>query len=522
MLIRALLLVAVLGATCAGADDATPNRPNLKVLKHGDSVFIRTAFAPEQDLLVRLGKGTNRQINYSSAFLLPAAADMSLPALSNARLIHGNGDDATPWNLNGTYIGANHGCSDVRELTSAGHGKTAADLGSRWEDSAGTSFYLIKVVDATRLWFLSANQGKGDIWKFRTSIAGTSLKPAATGAPLSFTDNKMAQLTPACRIKTQQFLVDGTTELADDQPVTCSSFDVVEEYDVINPASLLQDIIDHPGVERSFVADHLAGVVSNRIIYRFEPGGANVIYYTARALQDFDIGYMGFIQSARLTRGDFATHRYYIPKTVPFTQDGIALDFRAGQDYTTPPRSPLIFSAAKQNVADPANLPERFIQLLGRTAGDQTVEEVGYALGYSLIYGLTQPAERAKNANQALMLYVSAKSYPTAVDAKRGRPIPAGTQFECVAYRQYFRPAAHQNATCLYWHRENTDTVVYADYHQSVERDTLVLPPELTGKSLTIVEKTPSLTVHTTGAVPAGGVVVSVSDGYGYVVLRVR
>ncbi|MCD6359995.1 MAG: hypothetical protein J7M38_03960, partial [Armatimonadetes bacterium] len=285
----------------------------------------------------------------------------------------------------------------------------------------------------------------------------------------------------------------------------------------------VQDMMDHPGQERSFVADHLVAVVSNHIIYRFHRNGACVIHYSARALQSFNLGYMGFIQSAKLTAGThYTTHRYYIPKTLPFTQDDIAYDFRAGVDYRERPPSPLIFSADRGNVEDPANLPERFIQLLGHEEDGRIVHDVGYALGYSLVHGMTVPEQRAANAGRALMLYKSAKTYPTAVDGKIGNPIPAGAEFECIAWRQYFFPGAQESATCLYWHEEAGDIIVYADYHRPVERDTLALPAEWAGRSVSVVEKTPSVTLHTGGTVPAEGVAVSVAGDYGYIVLRVQ
>jgi hypothetical protein len=117
------------------------------------------------------------------------------------------------------------------------------------------------------------------------------------------------------------------------------------------------------------------------------------------------------------------------------------------------------------------------------------------------------------------MLFTSSKSYPAAIDSKRGLFVPAGTQFECVAYRQYFRPAPEGPATCVYWHEDGRQTVVYVDYHRKVDRDRLELPPELAGKTFTIVERTPSVTVHGDGKLAPGGIEVSVAGDYGYVVL---
>ena len=74
----------------------------------------------------------------------------------------------------------------------------------------------------------------------------------------------------------------------------------------------------------------------------------------------------------------------------------------------------------------------------------------------------------------------------------------------------------------MYWHEEDGDTVVYADYHKAVDRDVLKLPSALTGKAVTVVEKTASVALHTKGKIPADGVVVSVAGDYGYVVLKVK
>ena len=147
---------------------------------------------------------------------------------------------------------------------------------------------------------------------------------------------------------------------------------------------------------------------------------------------------------------------------------------------------------------------------------------MGYALGYSLLHGLTEPKERAKNTSYAINLHTTSKSYPAAIDAKMGPTIPKGKRFHYVAYRQYFRPSAQKNATCLYWHEEDGGTVVYADYHKSVDRDVLELPGELRRKKIKVLEKTPSLKLHTLRKVTGKGLVVSVKGDYGYVVLVLK
>jgi hypothetical protein len=499
----------------------TPAAPRLRVIRQGDLVWIRSPFSPTHDLVVLVGKGENRQINFDKVFVSPSTSGTRIIDLIGSILVNPNTDDSTPWHLNGTYIGANHGCSDARILTSAGHRLATADLGSEWTDGAGTKFYVLKIPDPDHFWILSANAGSGDVWKFVGDVQGSSLKRARDGATLSFTGAASVQLRPACRIRRQAYLADGTTPLADGTPIECGTFDIVEEADILNPASVLRDVVAHPGEERDFAAPGLEAVVESRIVYRFLPNGANVITTTAKAKQDFALGYVGFIQAGTLPMpAPLTVHDYYIPKTKPFAQDGVRWDFEALQPYVSAPARPLVFSASNGNIADPRGLPDRFVHLLGREKEGRTTYEVGFAFGYSLVEGMTVPAKRSENAGTALTLYSSAKTYPVAADAKRD--VRAGSVFEAVAYRQYFWPGAAPNATCCYWHPEGEETVLYAAYHRAVERDVLQLPPDFAGRRIRVVEKTPSLVLHTDRDVPAAGLVVSSSGKHGALVIAIR
>ncbi len=510
-------------AGCLSAEDLV-GKDEILILKEKGMIYVRSHFSTQDDIVSVAGIGQfNGQVNLYGAFLIKKTAPMDIASLRSGNYIHRFGDDATPWNINGTYIGANHGASVGMEITSPGHGKGTGDLGSLWQDTAGKKYYLIRIVDKDKLLFLGENRPEGNIWKFDGSLKGNSLKRAGTGEEINFTAKRGgAQIYPSCRIKKQEYLLDGKTPLKEGAAVSCRWFDIVEEYDIVNIGSVLDDIVSNPGKERDFSAPHLGTVIENSITYRFMPSCATVIYYGAKSLQEFRLGYMGFIQSQQLAQGNYDIHQYYIPKTLPFVQDGINYDFAGIQDFSTRPPSPIVLTPDKNNVTDPGNLPERFIQFLGRKNGDTITREVGYALGYSLLHGITVPSIRAANTSNAITVYTTRKSYPNAINLKMGPIIPAGTQFYCVAYRQYFNPAQAGNATCLYWNRQEEDTVVYVDYHKSVENDKIRLPEELAGRKFEVVEKSGSVVLNTQGTVPAEGISVTVSDGYGYIVLKVR
>jgi hypothetical protein len=170
-------------------------------------------------------------------------------------------------------------------------------------------------------------------------------------------------------------------------------------------------------------------------------------------------------------------------------------------------------------VENPQNLPERFIQFLARKEDGKSIHDVGFALGYSLIHGITQPQQRAANASEAGWLNTNIKTYPTAMDSKMG-VIPAGMEFNCVGYRDYFSPRDYPDASCVYWHPEGDDILVYADYHQKLDSTLVKLPPEFTGRKIAIVEQTPSINLQTKDIVPSAGIALSVAENYGYIVLK--
>jgi hypothetical protein len=509
--------VALLGSRAIAAE--VPD-DRMRAVKKQDIVLIRSAFYGGKDLLIRIELGLNGQINSRSTVLVDSSIPMTDVMPESSVMVHGNGDDAAPWLINGTFIGGNHGAEGVCEVTSENHGLATADLGSGWKDEAGNTFYLLKIVSADTLWFLGENQAAAPFWKFQTTLAGRSLTNALGKRTLSFSKSVVTQLRPACRIRKQEYLADGKTPLVDGKITECGSLEIAEEYDIINPGALLADIIAHPGSDRSFIADHLEAVLRNTIIYRFQANGSCVIETKSTALQAFHVGRAMFVMTAPLTtHGNSYSREYYIPKTRPFILEGRAFDFRGIQRFDEKPPAAIEFLADGPCLEDPKNLPERFVQFLGREENGRTRRDVGFALGYSLVDGITRPEVRADRTHNAGMIHTSLKSYPIAIDSKMGL-IPTGMEFHCVGYRNYFSPQRYPEATSVYWHAEGKDIMLYADYHQKLEHTVVKLPPEFTGLKISMVEKTPSVTLHTKEVVPSAGIDLSIAESYGYVVLR--
>lgn len=512
---RRLMLQLLLLAFIPLIGQSTEVSNMLQVLRTGNSVHIRSGFNSRQDVIIWMGKGNNGQINFLRTRLVDRDAPMTLETCKGGMAFHFNGDDACPWNINGTYIGGNHGCSDMIVLTSPGHGLSEADIGSAWVDAEERAFYLLKIVDDETLWLMSDNLG-GEIWRFHTSLAGESLTRQADDKQLLIAEQKRGQLTPAHRTLSQTYLVDGERPLPENEVVTCRTLNLVDVFDIIAPDAVVAAAKANPGQPIDFVADDLDAVIHNEITYRFQPRGACTVLYDAELKREVRLGYMGFIQSSQLTPQGHTSHDYFIPKTKPFEQYGQRFDFQHFIDFREKMPGAIYLHSQQDNIVSGDDLPDRFLQFLGHEE-----REIGYVVGYSLLHGETRPKQRAEQSRKALFLWTSNKTYPHAIDQAMGI-VPAGRRFHCVAYRQYFAPnAASDQASSVYWHHQADDLVLYAHYHQPVEHDTIRVPAEWNGRRLRIVEQTAGAELLTP-TVTDGTISLRSPASYGHLVLVVE
>jgi hypothetical protein len=493
----------------------------IQVLKKKKNVYIRSYFSPDKDVVIKVGGYPTKRngcINFVRTGLIDKLAPMTEQACMKARSIHNCGDDATPWNFNGTYIGANHGCYAAVELTIQKHGLTPADIGSEWHDSSGKKFFLIKIIDPNKIWLLSENTGKGDIWRFNTKFAGNELKNASGGA-LKISKQICTQIIPASRILKQSYLIDGKTPLPDDKPVSCSFLDIIDDYDIIAPDSLLEKIRKNQGKNVRFNTKDLDSVITMNIRYRFQPRGACTILSDAKLNREIRIGYAGFIQTVMLAKGGYKTHEYHIPKTKPFEYRGVKYDFSGFQDFSQRLKHPVVIGRNAKFLVDPNDPPDRWIQFLGN--GKE--REVGYVVGYSLLDGITRPQKRVKNVNSVCFIHVSNKTYPYAIDSAVGKTIPAGTEFSCLAYRQYFSPSdLSSKASSSYLHKQKDAWLLYLHYHQPVAEDLIKLPGDLNKKQVSVVEKSAGIKLLSKPELTPDGIRISSEKPRGYIVLKIK
>lgn len=489
---RVFLLAFAAMVSLCGAETLTVSR-------NGDDVLIRSEFSGGYVLeQTTSAKGKNGQFNFDKVFLRKEGR--------NPILVKHSHDDATPWNVNSTYIGANHGDSINSGLIfDQPHGLTEKDCGSQWTDPKGKNFYIVKIQDPKEIWVLSDNLSKDkDIWKFTRPNASRPLRHA-DGRELKDFKVQIRQLYSPVRILSRKYFVDGKP-MEDNSQVECSVFTVEEEYDIVATDAILKHVIANAGRQVAFNEPGLDHILNQKITYRFYPDSSCIVEHNVKFHRDVRLSYMGFIQAMVMSKGKYGKHLYYIPKTRPFEFDKQEWDFAHLVDFTRPIRGSMFLRA--DSFENPDSMPERFIQYLkdGKNRPD-----IGFVCGYSLLEGCTTPEQRRKNASTALFLYKTHKTYPHALDGGKIKVIKSGETFRCLAYRQYFDP--NQG---YYLNRQGSSFVFYADFHEPVSGKAIALPEKLHGIKPELVEKSDTVKYE-----PDGNTLRFDSTGtYGYCVLK--
>lgn len=489
------------------------------VQRVGNDIYIRTPFDSSNDLVqkVTLATGvawTNDTVNVVGA--KKAANTVATPELAWAAgsYLHSSGDDSAPMQYNGTYIGANHGAYVVREVTVTGHGKAVQDVGSEWNDGAGVKWYLLRVVDSNKLWFMSQNNAVYPAWSFTTTITGATLthsSDATNTSAIAVESSVLTQLYPCLKNQTKKVLLDGHTEVKTDGLYRCTTLDIINGYEVTNPAAVVNYVRSQVGAasQPSFLATSIATDVIRTLTYQYAENGSCAIVDSVEFLNQVTLNYLGVTQANPLTFTGKQLWQY-IPRVTPKAGALKTWNFASQEDISGTFEQLTLSSA---NWSDADNPPDRMAQIV-KTAG---VAEYGLMVGYTPVRSIGLPSVRKTLITDACFVSAIRKQYPKAIT---GGTLPAGAYYEMCAFRAYWSASANPDATCFTWYRDGKSIIVVVDFHKNVTRSKLQLPARFTGMDVGVVDKTASLTLHGNGVVSAAGLLVSVAGGYGYGVFK--
>ena len=521
-------LVLKSSALPSSASTETSQKSNtFTVSTDGTDAYIRTSYSSTLDLVQKVRYGTNATwsnnvINPWEVRTIPksTAKDSTIAAFSTGSLLVAQGDDAAPLHYNGTYIGANHGAFVVHEVTVNAHGKTYADVGSRWTQGANT-FTIVRIVDANKLWLVSQNIGT-NYWQFVTSsLTGLTLTHS-TGATntSSFTPSAdtQTQLISAVNNHTKRIIVDGFRDITAINAVyDVLSVEFIDTYDVMNPPAILSYLQSHTGTttEQPLSNNAIASDMGVAVSYRYSFNGACVVNTQLVSKSALNFTFAGFTQ-AMVANFTGKTLLQYVNKTGPIVGPSKTWNFANVEDITTTIDS---INFLKANWADALNPPDRMAQIVK----NGSTKEFGHVVGYSLVRGISKPSVR-QATNDAGFVHTTRKMYPKALTANvyAAQPnglMPSGTVINNVSYRLVYNAAVLPEATVYGWYEDNGDIYVVLDIHQNASMLKLPLPNMFNGKSATVVDSNANFTLHSE-IVSDGGLLCSIINSYGQATIK--
>ncbi len=375
-------------------------------------------------------------------------------------------DEASPCQVNGDFIGGNHGQADAVFVYSPNHGKTLADVGAIYKDQNGTKFTLVRVNNDDYLLFISENIGESTTkYKFVRSIFG-DLDYLSNGSNTDgvkvVEQTERAYLSSAIRHKQRKLVgyVNGVPRTVE-STLECDYAEIIEEYDIINPATVAPAItLERPngGYTKNFsLADFGEPMVNHKMTYRFTPDGAVFCDFEVTALGDtiidrfFGIMHQGFIN---LYGG---INNRYIPKLKPITTPEGSFDFSLPYPLSGAP-FPNSICPEKEYNENPDYPTERFVDYSTDTDGNL---KLAFAMGYLPVFD--GAPEIRKNVNSPIFIYKTRKGYPHFKDG-------GFTHARGVAYKRYF--FANKNSS-VYAIPYDGKKYIYFDFFES---NTLTYP----------------------------------------------
>ena len=504
----------------------------ITVYRQGRDAWIQSRFSETHDIVIGVMLDANER-----SYLVPRGTDIR-EVTRKGKCLHTNGDDypATPTGI-GTLSG-NHGSPHGSLVTAPNHGLTMADSGKIITDENGKKYVIVNIPDKNTIFMHPFSQTPDAPVGRPKFQRHTNQKLFLDNKEIKFTKSVMGQLRPLNLIRKNVFLVDGKTPLPDKTVVKCKFLDHQFDHDVVAPEEAVKYIHkksdaktgnlfthkmkmfyleDNPGFD-DYAA--LPVIMQIKNCMRYEDNGAMVSYRTScypvslHHFSQMDLMF-GWGKYNEIARGNY--QMFYIPKSKPvcFKLTGnkkLNLDYARGVDIT----KHYDFRAHHytDSAVDPENPPERFIRVTGKNS-----PEYGIVLGCSMIVGDTA-IDKPKTYRTTYYSHRNTKKmYPYTFSVRNNKP---GLTFNTVAYKQYFAPSNDPDATYFYYNTQGEHTVVYFETHKVLENKPIKLPQEFAGKTFSVIEKTPSVTLLSNNIVPKDGIKINVTKPYGFIVLKIK
>lgn len=446
----------------------------------GEIVF-RTPYSDQYDLVQffrGIKKGTN-SYNCPVSFLAAGLQHKGHIDIWHLDLVLSFAtDECVPQSINGDYIGANHGYQCAVMVFLPDHGKTLADVGSLWKDETGLCWTLLRVENEENLLFLSENLGASKVeFEFANRISGKLFyisHGAHTTDIIPVNQQGKVQLRSANRYLRRVVYAyrNGQRALLTNGADGVDYGEIVEEYEIINPATVAQALRDaRPERGYSYEPDLAVGeaMLQCRTVYRVLGDGTVLVIFDHERLQDVNwSGNMGIMYQEKNDVGLGGVWRV-IPSLKPLQCDGKSYDFSVPCN-TTGGDFPGACRLTPDTWEDPAFPPDHQLDFIRCMDGTCLSAFVG---GFLPVYD-GEPFVRAANIDSAGLLIFTRKTYPNfAGSPQRNKSLQ---RTKGVGYRRYFAPEREGCCTNIYPFEDRLYVVM--DFYGEEEMVQTYLLPE--------------------------------------------
>lgn len=471
------------------------------VIKNGDSLLIRTDYDATRDLVqvVNVFKdpatGDNAPIEFLKTYLIPYTNSSTLSGiLSSGVIVHNMGDNAAPYNYdpktmnyaNSSYFDGNHGYDGMEIAIVTSHDKTTEDNGSIWTDGAGKDFALVRIVDATTLWFLS---------KDTDTMTGNLTHKANATHTAGITVNSLGtdpQYEPTVNNRVKKAYLSDGAEIVSDGVYYTKELRVKDTHYIANITASLDSIIAHVGESDNTVLNLGEPDALVDISMIFDKYGNCTQNHLFKAYRILDITYMAGMQSSKLTKGSYDSIFVSIPNSLPISDGVKTWSMDRLYDFSSNPAADLwLNSTYWSNTSEPVN---RITQFLGTTSSNL---DVGFYQQYNNTSGYGKDYSRLSNATNAWRLASTGKSYPYYADSKIG-DISENQTFNVMLSTGYFNPKEYSENGQAYLFSDGNSYILNSDYNFITNKDTISLPENLEKYKTAVLNKSSAITFNNT------------------------
>lgn len=433
-------------------------------------------------------------------------------------------DDAPPVKINSQWIGGNHLATIGKSCTSNAHGKTAADIGSRWDGPYSKDYRIAAIPDANTLVLFSAATGANSAtnWGHEVTPLHTFSYPHVSGASNTATFTVTASATTTIGpVLNRRFISVRVDDAEIDYTVNATyaaaeKLEVIEQYGICSPPALW----DWLGTKAGTLAnnwtpdDTVACDIFVTYAWRFAANGSVSVTASYSFERSVTVNYLGGAQALAPYASGYVIHGY-VPAVSPVTVGANTYDLKAVASLAAIPADVPLASASWVNASNPPDL-------LALIPVDGSTKQMASVLGFSPTYGQTARSLRSTKIDSAGFFGASSrKLYPysmTGAAFSAGIAAP-GQLISINAYRHNQKLVGETVATIAFYAWDGDDILVLMDFHETSARTVVAVPSECEGWNISVILQESCELMSP--VVVSGVVAVSCSASYGRVRLRV-